>query len=55
MDSQGMLHESVKVEHASGPDPYELHPEAFGNPELGKWDPDLQDGRAGLGVNQTES
>jgi hypothetical protein len=55
MDFQGMFHESVEVEHASGPDPYDFHPEASGNLELGTWGPDWQDGTVGLGANQMES
>lgn len=51
----GSLHGSVvEVEHAYGPDPYDLHP-AFGNLELAKWGSDWQDGTAAFGANQTES
>lgn len=53
--SQGRFRGSVEVEHASEPDPYDFHPEAFGNLELGKWGYDWQDGTTVLGVNQTES
>ena len=55
VDSQGRIHGNVEAGHASGPDPYDPHPEASGNLELGKWGPDWQDGTAGLGVNQRES
>lgn len=55
MDSQGRLRGNVEVEHASGPDPYDSHPEASGNLELGIWGPDWQDGTEGIGVNQRET
>lgn len=55
MGSQGRFRGSVEVEHASEPDPYDFHLEAFGNLELGKWGYDWQDGTTVLGVNQTES
>lgn len=55
VDSHGRFRGSVEVEHASEPDSYDFHLEAFGNLELGKWGHDWQDGTAMLGVNQMES